>query len=128
MNDIPTNSSHPLWEQAMNYFLEKVLIIGILLFSLLVKGFELYRKRDAMSKIEIYMDMTLTGLGSSIAIYCLSHLNLPLWLFCLCGGFSGVFITPLATKISLEAAPFVNDAVDWAERWVKKIMSKKEQQ
>lgn len=127
MSEIPRiDNNHPLWEQWFNYFIERVLILCVFIFAMLAKAWGLFKNKTEMTRIEIFMDMALTGLGSAIIIYCLCHINMPTWMFCLCGGYSSTLVTPIATVLSREAAPFVELCVKLVEEKIIKWFKKKD--
>lgn len=94
-----------------NYFVNKIaeygLILGVLLFSLVAKFYTIRAYKKRMKPFDCLVESLLCGMGSSLVIYVLILLKVNTVLFCLIGGFSSLFITPLTTVLSREAMPII---------------------
>lgn len=110
----------------VDLFLEKALIIAVFIFAMLAKWYTVVASKKEMSIMEKILDTSLTGLGSSLIIYCLSKFSLPIWVFCFAGGFSGIIVSPIAMVVSKEITPFLDIIVEGIEGITKKWFSKKE--
>ena len=108
-----------------NKFMEKALVIGVFIFSMLAKLYIMVTDPRKTSKLEKLLNLILTGFGSSLVIYCLCFMKLPMWLFCSIGGFSGIVVTPIALVLSREITPFLNICAEGVETLAKKWFSKK---
>lgn len=113
-------------EFIIGVFLKYGILIFTFIFSMIAKIHSMYRYKKRMKPLECTIEMTLCGLGSSLAIYVLHSMNLQLWIFCIMGGFSSLVITPISTVISKEALPILELLVKDLKRLINKWFKKQE--
>lgn len=118
--EAPINNEHQhLWEQVLNKLIEYGLAIFVFIFSMVAKVYSIWKYRKRMTRLECFIDTTLSGLGGSIIIYILMEMSMPKWLFCFIGGFAALIVTPATNIISREATPILQIIING----VKKLLS-----
>ena len=95
------------------------IIVATFIFAMVAKIHVILKYRKRMTKLQCFVETTLTGIGSSIAIYALTKMNLQTWLFCFLGGFSGLVISPIANTISEQINPVLDLIVQRLKQWIK---------
>lgn len=100
-------------------------IIGTFILSMVAKVHSMIRFKKRMTRIECVTETLLCGLGSALAIYVLTQMSFPKWVFCLLGGFSSLIITPITSIITKEATPILELLVISLKEWIKKWFANK---
>jgi hypothetical protein len=112
-------------DNAIQYIVQYLLIIGTFIFSLIAKLHNIIRLKNKMSKFECFVDVFLSGLGSAGIIYLLQFFDINIIVKCLLGGYSSLIVTPISNIISKEITPILETISSGVKDWIKSYFKKK---
>ena len=113
------------FDNMLNYIFQYLLIIGTFIFSLMAKLHNIIRLKKRMTKLECFIDVFLSGLGSAGIIYLLQFFDINLIVKCLLGGYSSLIVTPISNIISKEITPVLETIVEGLKKYIKNYFNKK---
>jgi hypothetical protein len=113
------------FNNAMQYVIQYLLVIGTFIFSVIAKLHNIIRMKNKMSKLECFVDIFLSGLGSAGIIYLLQFFDINIIVKCLLGGYSSLIVTPVSNVISKEITPILETITLGFKKWVTSYFNKK---
>ena len=113
------------FQNVINYLFQYLLIIGTFIFSLMAKLHNIIRLKKRITKLECFIDVLLSGLGSAGIIYLLQFFDINIIVKCLLGGYSSLIVTPISNIISKEITPILETIVEGVKKYIKSYFNKK---
>jgi hypothetical protein len=81
--------------------------------------------KKKMSKLECFIDVFLSGLGSAGVIYTLQFFDINIIVKCLLGGYSSLIVTPISNVISKEITPILETISTGLKNYLVNYFKKK---
>jgi len=118
-------NNNNLIDEISQYIFQYLLIIGTFIFSIIAKLHNIIRLKKRMTKMECFIDVFLSGLGSAGIIYLLQFFDINIIVKCLLGGYSSLIVTPISNIISKEITPILETISTGLKNYIRSYFKKK---